>query len=189
MSTNFIMDTIIQSYPGPAKRSNYRRHPVDFKRAVVEQSLTAGASVSLVARKHDINANQVFAWRKLYKEGLLDAESNQDCKLLPVTLAELPANSPPPIGSREITTGAAGVIHLALGKAQLPLTGLSMRRRWRSCLSTCCDDRLACWYPDLAGRRRHRCVFHANWTPVPPQTGQASVPAGSAAAPHLFRAS
>ena len=117
------MDTIIQSSPGPAKRSSYRHHPVDFKRAVVEQSLTAGASVSVVAREHDINANQVFAWRKLYKEGLLDTESSQDCMLLPVMLAEVPPSSSSPIGATEMTTGAAGVIHLAVGKAQLRLDG------------------------------------------------------------------
>jgi transposase len=117
------MDTIIQFSPGPAKRSSYRHHPIDFKRAIVEQSLIAGASVSLVAREHDINANQVFAWRKLYKDGLLDAESNQGCNLLPVMLAELPPSSAPPIGAREVAAGPAGVIHVTVGKAQLRLEG------------------------------------------------------------------
>jgi transposase len=121
--TNFIMDTIIQSSSGRAKRSNYRHHSIDFKRAVVEQSLTAGASVSLVAREHDINANQVFAWRKLYKDGLLDAESNQNCKLLPVMLAELPTSSAPLIVASEAMADSAGVIHLVFDKAQLRLEG------------------------------------------------------------------
>jgi transposase len=121
--TNFIMDTIIQSSSGRAKRSSYRRHSIDFKRAVVEQSLTAGASVSLVAREHDINANQVFAWRKLYKDGLLGAESSQDGKLLPVVLAELPPSLAPPTVASETMAEPAGVIHLAVGKAQLRLEG------------------------------------------------------------------
>jgi len=30
-----------------------------------------GVSVSRVARRHDVNANQVFRWRKLYREGRL----------------------------------------------------------------------------------------------------------------------
>ena len=64
MPTNFIMDTIIQSSLGPAKRSNYHYHPVDYKRAVVEQSLTSGRSVSLVAREHDINTNVEVVNRK-----------------------------------------------------------------------------------------------------------------------------
>jgi hypothetical protein len=33
----------------------------------VEETLVPGASVSRVARRHDVNANQVFHWRKLYQ--------------------------------------------------------------------------------------------------------------------------
>ena len=53
------------------KRGPYKRHPAAFKRAVVEASFAPGASVSRVARDHDINANQVFLWRKLYQDDLL----------------------------------------------------------------------------------------------------------------------
>ena len=35
------------------------------------ESLERGASVSLVARRHDVNANQVFTWRRLVREGRL----------------------------------------------------------------------------------------------------------------------
>jgi transposase len=105
--TNFIMDTIIQSSSGCAKRSS-----------------TAGVSVSLVAREHDINANQVFAWRKLYKDGLLDIDSSQDGKLLPVVLAELPPGLAPPTVASETMAKPAGMIHLAVGNAQLRLEGL-----------------------------------------------------------------
>ena len=42
-----------------------RRWPVAEKRRIVLKSFEAGASVSVVARRHDVNANQVFAWRKL----------------------------------------------------------------------------------------------------------------------------
>ncbi len=123
MPTNFIMDTIIQSSSDRAKRSSYRHHPIDFKRAVVEQSLTVGSSVSLVAREHDINANQVFAWRKLYKDGLLDVESSQDSQLLQIVLTELPPSLAPPTVASETTAEPAGVIHLAVGKVQLRLEG------------------------------------------------------------------
>ncbi len=53
---------------GPRAR---RRWPVAEKRRIVLESFEAGASVSVVARRHDVNANQVFAWRKLYWDGLL----------------------------------------------------------------------------------------------------------------------
>ena len=120
--TNSIMDTIIQPVIRPAKRSSYRRHPVEFKRAVVEQSLTTGASVSRIAREHNVNANQVFGWRKLFKEGLLDTGSGDDCKLLPVALAELPC-SPMPMRSSDAPMVPAGVIQLELGKARLRIEG------------------------------------------------------------------
>ena len=42
------------------------------RRQIVEETLKPGASVSLVARAHDVNANQVFKWRKQYREGRLD---------------------------------------------------------------------------------------------------------------------
>ena len=32
-------------------------------------------SVSRVARRHDVNANQVFYWRKLYREGQLGSRT------------------------------------------------------------------------------------------------------------------
>ena len=38
--------------------------------------------MSRVARRHDVNANQVFHWRKLYREGRLGDSATT--KLLPV---------------------------------------------------------------------------------------------------------
>jgi transposase len=115
------MDTIIQSPVLSTKRSGYRHHTVEFKRAVVQRSLTTGASVSLIAREYDINANQVFAWRKAFKEGRLDT-SPSDCTLLPVTLGELPHASTP-TRIREATAAPTGVIQLEAGKAQLRIEG------------------------------------------------------------------
>jgi len=37
----------------------------------VEETLVPGASVARVARRHEVNANQAFYWRKLYREGQL----------------------------------------------------------------------------------------------------------------------
>ena len=34
------------------------------KRQIVAETLLPGASVSIVARRHDVNANQVFKWRR-----------------------------------------------------------------------------------------------------------------------------
>jgi transposase len=52
-----------------------RRRSVDEKLAIVRETFAPGASVSGVARRHQVNANQVFAWRKLYQDGSLSAVS------------------------------------------------------------------------------------------------------------------
>ena len=46
-----------------------RQHTLEEKRRIVEETRVKGASVSSVARRHEINANQVFAWRQLYRRG------------------------------------------------------------------------------------------------------------------------
>ena len=39
----------------------------------MRETFEPGRSVSTVARQHDVHANQVFKWRKLYQEGSLAA--------------------------------------------------------------------------------------------------------------------
>jgi transposase len=50
-----------------------RRRGVEEKLAIVQETFAPGATVSGVARRHGVNANQVFAWRKQYQEGSLTA--------------------------------------------------------------------------------------------------------------------
>lgn len=116
------MDTIIQPAIRQGKRGPYRRHTVEFKRAVVEQSLSSGASVSRIARQHNVNANQVFNWRKLYRAGRLDGASERSVKLLPVTLAEAPGTEHA-VCHIDSATQCAGAIQLEIGKAQLRIEG------------------------------------------------------------------
>ena len=51
-----------------------RQHTLEEKRRIVEETHVRGASVATVARRHQVNANQVFAWRQLYRQGLLEAK-------------------------------------------------------------------------------------------------------------------
>jgi len=100
------MDTNLEVIRPPARRGPYRHHPPEFKRAVVEETLRPGASVALIARKRGINANQVFHWRKLHREGLLGDASSA---MLPVTIepdvAVDRANAAPVSGSVLIESG------------------------------------------------------------------------------------
>jgi transposase-like protein len=49
-------------------RPRNRSWPEALKREIVAASFAPGSSVSMVARHYDVNANQVFSWRKLYRD-------------------------------------------------------------------------------------------------------------------------
>ena len=49
-------------------RRRRRRWSEARKRRIVAESYQAGVSVSVVARRHDVNANQVFTWRRQCRE-------------------------------------------------------------------------------------------------------------------------
>jgi transposase len=89
------------------------------RRQIVEESLTPGASVAVIARSHGVNANQVFHWRKLYREGLLDAQSPAP-RLMPVRVADVVAESLEP---RQAAISPAGSIHIELGAARVRIEG------------------------------------------------------------------
>src|SRR5580700_3988088 len=65
-----------------------RRRSALERRRVVEETLEAGASVARVALKYGVNANQVFQWRRLYRDGKLGAAPVSAMKLLPVSVVE-----------------------------------------------------------------------------------------------------
>jgi transposase len=82
-----------------------------LKRQLVAETLEPGASVSVVARRHDLNANQLFSWRRQFagsvrvpELGLLPVEIGPE----PPTSAAEPAAAKPLAGSIEITL-AGGV--------------------------------------------------------------------------------
>jgi transposase len=68
------VDTSDQTLPVRVAGAKKRRRTVRERREIVEETLLPGASVSRVARRHDINANQVFYLRKLYREGSSEEE-------------------------------------------------------------------------------------------------------------------
>src|ERR1051325_4737622 len=68
---------------GTNKRRRHRAWPESLKREIVAATLQPGASVSRVARRYDVNANQVFAWRRRYRNV---ASEPAALRLLPVTV-------------------------------------------------------------------------------------------------------
>lgn len=66
---------VMEVLTGPERR---RRWSVEEKLAMVRESLEPGKTVSMVARQHGVNANQLFHWRKQYHDGSLSAVSAGD---------------------------------------------------------------------------------------------------------------
>jgi transposase len=62
-------------------KGRHRSWPEALKREIVAASFAPGASVSVVARRYDVNSNQVFAWRKLYSDARVSASIPQ---LMPI---------------------------------------------------------------------------------------------------------
>ena len=65
-----------------------RQHTIEEKVRIVKETHVRGASVATVARRHNVNPNQVFAWRQLYRRGLLDPNAAQgSLPMLPVKVS------------------------------------------------------------------------------------------------------
>jgi transposase len=88
----------------------------------VEETLEAGASVARVALKYGVNANQVFQWRRLYRDGKLGVPPEGAMKLLPVSVADDEEFAKPePI---EMASSRLGAIHIELpGEVRISLEG------------------------------------------------------------------
>jgi len=99
-----------------------RRRSAVERRRVVEETFEAGASVARVALKYGVNANQVFQWRRLYRDGKLGAAPQSAMKLLPVAVAD--DEEPPKSVPVEVKPPSAGAIHIELpGEVRISLEG------------------------------------------------------------------
>jgi transposase len=54
------------------------------KQRIVAETLVPGASVSIVARRHDVNANQVFKWRRELATADRAALAVASCEFVPI---------------------------------------------------------------------------------------------------------
>lgn len=88
-----------------------RRHrTVEEKRRIVQESLKPGASVAVVARRFDVNANQIFTWRRQLRGGRLTGKrvASSETQLLPVALHEAGVQAvqhSPPVAVQTPCTG------------------------------------------------------------------------------------
>ena len=113
MSTSGLVDA--KQQPGVTKRRQYSEA---LKRQMVAETQVPGASVSIVARRHDVNSNQLFRWRRQ----LLPKAVVESGAMVPVEIA--PDDGRPQRADRE------GVIEIAFGcGARVACAAKSARRR------------------------------------------------------------
>jgi transposase-like protein len=108
VSTKSVMDT-----NGTGRRN--RSWPEALKREIVAASFAPGSSVSKVARQYDVNANQVFGWRKHYRDEAGAPADRSASQLIPVVVtAEPDAVVTQPVEER-IEIDVAGKYRVCVG--------------------------------------------------------------------------
>ena len=107
---------------------------IDRKRQIIAESFEPGASVAEVARRHGVNANLLFTWRRQQGAAKM-ADNRESPQLVPVTITTEPVSSVPamalePVGRMEIVLGAgeriivgADVDTIALARVIKALSG------------------------------------------------------------------
>ena len=91
------------------------------RRQIVEETLRPGASVSVIARAYDVNTNQVFKWRKQYRDGRLEAPTSST--LLPVTISDNTITKHQRVVRPAAKSKRSGIIDIDLGHARVRIEG------------------------------------------------------------------
>jgi transposase len=92
-----------------APRRRRRSWTTDEKRRIVDESLADGASIAEIARRHDLNANQLFTWRRQF--GVEPAEANELAPILPVTIS-------PELAAEDSGPGSNGQMEIVLAEGE-----------------------------------------------------------------------
>lgn len=72
---------------GGAERGTRRMRSLEEKLAILREAAEPGASIAAVARKHGMNANLLFGWRRMRRQGLLETQRHAKAvPLLPVKI-------------------------------------------------------------------------------------------------------
>ncbi len=121
MSTKSVLGTT-----ATGRRRN-RSWPEALKREIVAASYAPGSSVSVVARQYEVNANQVFSWRRLYRNERCASSDPPASQLIPVmiTAAQDGITAPPSTVVEKIEINVAGKYRVRVGNG---FDGQALRR-------------------------------------------------------------
>ncbi len=112
-----------------------RRHwTAAEKRRIVEEADAPGASVSVVARRYDLNANMLFTWRRELATVVAPTAD--------AALAFVPAAiSAPDLPTADAVCTAAGRMEIVLADGNRIIAGSDVdARRWRGSYGCCRGD-------------------------------------------------
>jgi transposase len=101
------------------RRKRRRSWPVAEKQRIVAETLVAGASVSVVARRHDVNANQVFKWRRELAASDRAALPVAHCEFVPIGVfaevdGKVPATAQGDDGRPDAPAARSGLMDIEL---------------------------------------------------------------------------
>jgi transposase len=98
------------------ERVTRRIRTLEEKLAILREVAKPGASVAAVARKHGMNANLLFGWRRLHRQGVLERQRHSKAiPLLPVKIESptlLPTVKASSAPKASATTRERGVIEI-----------------------------------------------------------------------------
>jgi len=98
-----------------------RRHRSKLeRRQIVEETFVPGASVAVIARAHGVNANQVFNWRRLYQQGLLD-DQKAGPQFVPARIVDASQNEQRKAPAKN--ERCSGTIDIQIGGVRMRITG------------------------------------------------------------------
>ena len=117
-----------------------RRWPEAAKRKIVEETFEPGASVAIVARRYELNANVVFAWRRLYRAGEASAAGSGTApELIPVKVIAPEPSVPKARGRPRIPPPQSESIEMRLADGtQVRFSGGLAREALRQIIAAVC---------------------------------------------------
>ena len=122
-----------------AGRRSRRSWSDEEKRRIVAEAVLPGASVADIARRHGVNANLVFNWRKLARAALSAAEPNalavssqanaslaaaEHCEFIPIGVIGRSEDEEPALGASPSSTVVGGT---SSRRETLPRPGMDER--------------------------------------------------------------
>ncbi len=105
-----------------ASKPKRRYFTPEQKNAIAREALVAGASVSRIARNHDVNTNQVFKWVRDYRSASVDGEFAK-VKLLSVVVSDIAPDPAVDSVAAAKPSAHSGTIELHLARGRVCLNG------------------------------------------------------------------